>query len=189
MDIFIDPKLPNSLKGGPICTYMLHNVENNSIIADDAYNIPDFSNGLSPANGRAPISALFLIQVTPNRGSSPYRSGPVMSGPWNTVSAGASNRCSPTSNLAALVSRTRRSATPTASTASSSSWPWRSIGRCPQACGMPFITRPQQKNPLSSQPKKVARSRTSWFTRGLRRIVKLIRSCSPLPPLWAALLN
>jgi hypothetical protein len=41
----------------------------------------------------------------------------------------------------------------------------------------------------SRSAKKVARGRTSWFTRGLRRIVKLVRSGLPLPPLWGALLN
>jgi hypothetical protein len=47
---------------------------------------------------------------------------------------------------------------------------------------------PSEKNP-ADQPRKVARSRTSWFTRGLRRIVKLMQSCLPLPQLWAVLLN
>jgi hypothetical protein len=32
-------------------------------------------------------------------------------------------------------------------------------------------------------------SRTSWFTRGIRRIVKLMQSCLPLPQLWGVLLN
>src|SRR5689334_24752000 len=41
----------------------------------------------------------------------------------------------------------------------------------------------------ADQPKKVARSKTSWFTRGLRRIIKLMRLCLPLPPLWAVCLN
>ena len=47
---------------------------------------------------------------------------------------------------------------------------------------------PSEKKDLN-QPRKVARSRTSWFTRGLRRIVKIVRSCLPLPPLWAARQN
>src|SRR3954464_13503873 len=47
---------------------------------------------------------------------------------------------------------------------------------------------PSGKSP-ADQPKKVARSRTSWFTRGLRRIVKLMQSCLPLPQLWGVLLN
>ena len=38
---------------------------------------------------------------------------------------------------------------------------------------------------LNHQPKKVARSRTSWFTRGLRRITKLLQAALPLPPLWS----
>ncbi len=45
------------------------------------------------------------------------------------------------------------------------------------------------KKSVVDQPKKVARSKTAWFTRGLRRIIKLMRACMPLPPLWAALLN
>src|SRR3954463_16722075 len=47
---------------------------------------------------------------------------------------------------------------------------------------------PSEKSP-ADQPKKVARSRTSWFPRGLRRIVKLMQSCLPLPQLWGVLLN
>ena len=47
---------------------------------------------------------------------------------------------------------------------------------------------PSEKSP-ADQPRKVARSRTSWFTRGLRRIVKLMQSCLPLPQLWGVLLN
>jgi hypothetical protein len=45
------------------------------------------------------------------------------------------------------------------------------------------------KKSVAGQPKKVARSRTSWFTRGLRHIVKLVRSSLPLPLLWGARLN
>jgi hypothetical protein len=48
---------------------------------------------------------------------------------------------------------------------------------------------PSEKKSPADQPRKVARSRTSWFTRGLRRIVKLIQSCLPLPQLWGVLLN
>ena len=47
---------------------------------------------------------------------------------------------------------------------------------------------PSEKSP-EDQPKKVARSRTSWFTRGLRRIAKLMQSCLPLPQLWSVILN
>src|SRR3954454_13238760 len=48
---------------------------------------------------------------------------------------------------------------------------------------------PKRKKRLADQPKKVARSKTSWFTRGLRRIIKLMRWALPLPPLWAVCLN
>ncbi len=41
------------------------------------------------------------------------------------------------------------------------------------------------KKLLSHQPKKIARSKTSWFTRGLRRITKLLQAALPLPPLWS----
>lgn len=46
-----------------------------------------------------------------------------------------------------------------------------------------------RKKSQADKPRKVARGRTSWFTRGLRRIVKLFQSCLPLPPLWSVLLN
>src|SRR4051795_7238073 len=49
---------------------------------------------------------------------------------------------------------------------------------------LPFL----KKSP-ADQPRKVARSRTSWFTRGIRRIVKLMQSCLPLPQLWSVLLK
>src|SRR4051794_25972709 len=48
---------------------------------------------------------------------------------------------------------------------------------------------PSEKKSPEDQPKKVARSRTSWFTRGLRRIAKLMQSCLPLPQLWSVILN
>jgi hypothetical protein len=35
-----------------------------------------------------------------------------------------------------------------------SSWPWLSTGRCPAACGMPFIIRLQAKKKLSRSPQK-----------------------------------
>ena len=47
----------------------------------------------------------------------------------------------------------------------------------------------ERKKSPEDQPRKVARSRTSWFTRGLRRIVKLMQLCLPLPQLWSARLN
>ena len=42
----------------------------------------------------------------------------------------------------------------------------------------------RRKKDVKRQPKKVARSRTSYFTRGLRRIARLILKALPLPPLW-----
>ncbi len=45
---------------------------------------------------------------------------------------------------------------------------------------------PRRKKQLNRQPNKVARSKTSFFTRGLRYIARLIRYALPLPPLWAA---
>jgi hypothetical protein len=45
---------------------------------------------------------------------------------------------------------------------------------------------PTEARPARKQPRKVARSRTSWFTRGLRRIAGLLQSALPLPALWAA---
>jgi len=55
--------------------------------------------------------------------------------------------------------------------------------------GRPSSPDPERKKSPADQPKKVARGRTSWFTRGLRRIVKLMQSGLPLPQLWSALLN
>jgi hypothetical protein len=63
----------------------------------------------------------------------------------STGKGGESNPCSRTSNRAASGWRIPRSATPTGSIACSSSWPWRSTGRCPPACGMPSIIRHQTK--------------------------------------------
>jgi DDE family transposase len=45
---------------------------------------------------------------------------------------------------------------------------------------------PAETKPARKRPRKVARSRTSWFTRGLRRITNLLQSVLPLPTLWAA---
>jgi hypothetical protein len=45
---------------------------------------------------------------------------------------------------------------------------------------------PQQRRPAKQQPKKIERGRLSLFKRGLRRIMKIIQFCLPLPPLWQA---
>jgi Transposase DDE domain len=44
---------------------------------------------------------------------------------------------------------------------------------------------PAEAKPASKRRKNVARSRVSWFTRGLRCIARLLQSALPLPPLWA----
>lgn len=57
--------------------------------------------------------------------------------------------------------------------------------------GIPDAVRhatPAEKK-VTTQPKKVKRGRTSWFTRGIQRIVKIIQACLPLPRLWKAILN
>ena len=45
---------------------------------------------------------------------------------------------------------------------------------------------PAEAKPARKRPKNVARSRTSWFTRGLRCIARLFQSTLPMPALWAA---
>jgi len=51
------------------------------------------------------------------------------------------------------------------------------------------------ENPATSekrserQPRKLARSKLSWFTRGLRTAVRLMLRALPLPKLWDCLLN
>ena len=47
---------------------------------------------------------------------------------------------------------------------------------------------PAEKKP-ERQPAKRARGRLSWFTRGIRRAIKLLLECLPLPKLWGCLLN
>jgi hypothetical protein len=87
-------------------------------------------------------------------GSSPCPNRPATCELLNTVSVGGSNRCSRTSNRAASGLRIPRSATPTGSIACSSSCLWRSTGRCPPACGMPFIIQLQAKKKLSRSAQK-----------------------------------
>jgi len=45
------------------------------------------------------------------------------------------------------------------------------------------------KKRLERQPRKLARSKLSWFTRGLRTAVRLMLRALPLPQLWEHLLN
>ena len=44
---------------------------------------------------------------------------------------------------------------------------------------------PAEAKPARTQPRNVARSQTSWFTRGLRCIARLFQSVLPMPALWA----
>jgi len=70
----------------------------------------------SPAGGPGPTSASSMIRVTPSPGSSPCPKNPATCAPLSMLIAGASSRCSQTSNRAASASRTPNCATPTAST-------------------------------------------------------------------------
>jgi hypothetical protein len=45
------------------------------------------------------------------------------------------------------------------------------------------------KKPPDRQPAKLARGRLSWLTRGLRRALKPLLQCRPLPKLWRGLIN
>jgi hypothetical protein len=58
----------------------------------------------------------------------------------------------------------------------------RDVGRSrePDAC---------RKKRSERQPRKLARSKLSWFTRGLRKAARLILQALPLPKLWECLLN
>ena len=50
------------------------------------------------------------------------------------------------------------------------------------------VTKPSddEKKTAHRQPRNMSRGRLSWFTRGLRRIVRLVTFGLPLPPLWAS---
>jgi len=90
-----------------------------------------------------------------------------------------------TSSRAASAWRTPRSCILTASRACCSSWRLRSTALSRPACGTPRTTRSSPKKLPKHQPKKVARSKLSWFTRGLRRIARLLQAALPLPTLWS----
>jgi hypothetical protein len=45
---------------------------------------------------------------------------------------------------------------------------------------------PAERRRPDQQPKRVLRSMTSWFTRGLRRIANLLQTLQPFPQLWSA---
>jgi len=56
-------------------------------------------------------------------------------------------------------------------------------------CGTRPRTRRRAKKRSERQPRKLARSKLSWFTRGLRTTVRLMLRALPLPKLWECLLN
>lgn len=59
-------------------------------------------------------------------------------------------------------------------------------GRLHRVVGRRKQPHTRRKKDLKHQPKKVARSKTSFFTRGLRCIARLILNLLPVPPLWAS---
>jgi hypothetical protein len=79
-----------------------------------------------------------------------------------------------------------RSSTRTGSPGSCWLWPWRSTRPFQRGRGTPRPLRHPPKKDGKHQPKKVARSKISFFTRGLRRIARLIFNAVPLPPLWSS---
>ena len=56
-----------------------------------------------------------------------------------------------------------------------------SAGRSRPECGIKPITQSLPKKRPDRQSAKLVRGRLSWFTRGLRRAIKLLLECLPLP--------
>ena len=97
-----------------------------------------------------------------------------------------SSRCSPISSRAASASKTHtypapRPPRPPAARHGACAL----LRRLDRPVGHRTPSNSRRKKLLSHQPKKIARSKTSWFTRGLRRIAKLLQAALPLPPLWS----
>src|ERR1700753_3391713 len=101
--------------------------------------------------------------------------------------AGASSPCSPTSNRAGLASNRPISNIPTASPPEpveglilvmSLALYW---ALSTEMWGQANNQIPRRKKRPDCQPAKLARGRLSWFTRGLRRAIKLLLECLPLP--------
>ncbi len=63
------------------------------------------------------------------------------------------------------------------------------LGRLDWHLGLRPQRRPCRKKDLAKRPKKRARSLTSLFKRGIRRIQDFLQSYTPLPPLWSVWLN
>ena len=107
-----------------------------------------------------------------------------------SASAGASSRCSRTSNRAASASRTPRLryadrldrlilVMALALYVAVSTGQWDAVHH----------PTPSEKKVPPINPRKSPEAEPPGSPEGLRRIVKLMQSCLPLPQLWAALLN
>ena len=143
-----------------------------------------------PASGSRPTSASSAILGIPSPGLSPCRPSRDISPPWDTPRAGASSPCFRISNRAGLVSNR-----PICAISRPSRPPDIDHGSRPLLGGLDRHVGPrQQSSPCRKkrpdrQPAKLARGRLSWFTRGLRRAIKLLLECLPLPKLWRCLIN
>ena len=63
------------------------------------------------------------------------------------------------------------------------------LGRLDRDVGRGREPDAERKKRSERQPRKLARSKLSWFTRGLRTAVRLMLRALPLPKLWDCLLN
>jgi len=63
------------------------------------------------------------------------------------------------------------------------------LGRLDRDVGRSREPDAERKKTSERQPRKLARSKLSWFTRGLRTAVRLMLRALPLPKLWDCLLN
>jgi hypothetical protein len=71
----------------------------------------------------------------------------------------------------------------------SSLWRWPSTGRSLLVIGMPPFTPPLAKKKTATSARKTRKRQDILVHKGLRRIVKLLRSGLSLPPLWRILIN
>ena len=63
------------------------------------------------------------------------------------------------------------------------------LGRLDRDVGRGREPDAERKKRSERQPRKLARSKLSWFTRGLRKAARLMLRALPLPKLWECLLN
>ncbi len=154
----------------------------------------------SPASVSPPTSASFAIPDTPSPGSSPCRPSRDISPPWGTPRAGASRPWFLTSNRGGSASNRPICAIPTVVSppelveglilVMSLALYWAVSTDMGDQANHPIpAPNPGRKKRPDRQPAKRARGRLSWFTRGLRRAIKLLLECLPLPKLWECLLN